>query len=166
MVARPDSQQTELVGRSALETQLIMRGYEIARPLRDKGVDLIVYRDETAEPFVALPLQIKSYSGTTFGVWRKYEGRDDLIFAYIWNVLTSPRFFFLTYSEAATLIPEQQKQTYSWTREPMSQAGWTWTTAPKHVQSSLPPFENRWDWLGRKLSETRPPVLLPESPAS
>jgi len=88
-----DTQQIELLGRAALEIELTKRGFEVARPLRDKGIDLLVFLDAPAKPFGALPIQMKAYSGMSFGVERKYEEMNGLILVYVWNVLTKPRFF-------------------------------------------------------------------------
>lgn len=149
-----DTQQIELVGRAALESHLIREGFEVARPARDKGIDLIVFLDEPSLPFAALPIQLKSYSGTTFGVWRKYEGMTDLVHVYIWNVFHAPRFFMMDYAEASGLIPEARKRTRSWNRE-NARAGWSWTKAPREIASALPGFENRWEWLRNRLEASR-----------
>lgn len=117
-----DTQQIELVGRTALETELIKRGFEVARPHRDKGIDLLVFLDEPTKPFVALPIQMKAYTGTTFGVWRKYERMKGLVLVYIWNVRIEPRFFMMTYSEAVRLIPAARKRTSSWNK-PLAKGG-------------------------------------------
>jgi hypothetical protein len=145
-----DTQQIELVGRAALESRLVREGFEVARPHRDKGIDLIVFLDEPASPFAALPIQVKAYTGTTFGAWRKYEQMSGLVFVYIWDVLRSPRFFLMDFAEAATLIPDRQKLTASWNRTD-GRAGWHWTAAPRHVAAALPAFEDRWDWLRQRL---------------
>lgn len=78
-----DSQQVELVGRAALEAELIKNGFEIARPHRDKGIDFLVFLNEPTKPFAALPIQMKSSTGTMFGVWRKYEKMTGLILAHV-----------------------------------------------------------------------------------
>ena len=150
----PDKQQIELIGRAALETQLITRGFEVARPARDKGIDLLVFLDEPAKPFAALPIQMKAYTGTPFGVWRKYERMKGLVFVYIWNILTEPRFFVMTYSEAAGLIPAARKQTSSWNK-PFPNGVWRWPNAPRYVVEGIEPFENRWCWLRNRLNNAR-----------
>jgi hypothetical protein len=149
-----DTQQIELVGRAALETELIKRGFEVARPHRDKGIDLLVFLDEPVDPFAALPIQVKAFTGTSFSVMRKYERMTGLVLVYIWNVLASPRFFLMSYAEAAGLVPGPQKATASWNK-PLLQAGWSWTKAPKRVVAGLVPFENRWEWLRAQLTRAR-----------
>lgn len=149
-----DTQQIELVGRAALESRLIREGFEVARPTRDKGIDLIVFLDEPSLPFAALSIQMKSYRGTRFGVWRKYEGMTDLVHVYVWNVLDAPRFFLMNWAEAAALVPEQRKRTPSWNRED-SKAGWSWKNPPRDVASELVRYENRWAWLRERLQASR-----------
>jgi len=150
-----DSQQVELVGRAALETRLIRLGFEIAHPQRDKGVDLIVFLDEPAKPFAALPIQMKASSGTAFGVWRKYEKMTGLVLVYIWYASTSPRFFLMSYKEAAALIPARQKRTKSWNKPPRQKPGWSWPKTPRQIATKLDSYENRWDWLTDRLKLSR-----------
>jgi len=149
-----DTQQKELIGRAALETELIKRGFEVARPHRDKGIDLLVFLGEPTKPFAALPIQMKAYTGTTFGVWRKYEQMTGLILVYIWDILNQPRFFMMTYSEAAQLVPDERKLTPSWNK-PLPKGGWHWTKAPKYVVKQIERFEDRWDWLRDQLNNAR-----------
>jgi hypothetical protein len=149
-----DTQQIELVGRAALEARLIQKGFEVARPNRDKGIDLIVFLDAPDQPFAALPIQFKSYTGNTFGVWRKYEGMTDLVLVYIWQVATHPRFFLMDYAEAAALIPNDQKRTDSWNRRD-GKAGWSWTKVPEKVRLKVEEYEDRWQWLRDRLNAAR-----------
>jgi hypothetical protein len=52
-----DSQLIELVGRNWLMSQLQQAGVEVAKPERDRGVDLIAYLEHPR--FVACPIQLK-----------------------------------------------------------------------------------------------------------
>jgi hypothetical protein len=61
-----DSQRVELIGRSKLEAQLIRNGFEVARPHRDRGIDLIAYLDRAGR-LSAAPIQMKASSGERFG---------------------------------------------------------------------------------------------------
>lgn len=133
---RLDSQQVELIGRSKLEARLIQHGFEVARPHRDRGIDLIAYRDREAGHFAAVPIQMKASSGTRFGAWRKFGNTDDLIVVYIWHVLSDqPRFFVLTAREAIALIPKSSKH-----------GGWSWPKAPARLVQELErKHENRWE---------------------
>jgi hypothetical protein len=49
----------------------------VARPHRDRGIDLIVYLDRAAR-FSALPIQLKASTGTRFGAWRKFQVGEGL----------------------------------------------------------------------------------------
>jgi len=40
-----DSQTVEIIGRNYLVSRLVSDGLEVARPERDRGVDLIAYLD-------------------------------------------------------------------------------------------------------------------------
>jgi hypothetical protein len=99
-----DAQSAEIVGRNYLVSQLVRDGLEVARPERDRGLDLIAYLDldETDGGFVACSIQMKAASERQFGIARKYEKFSKLLFAYVWNVHDPgrARTFGLTYSEA------------------------------------------------------------------
>ncbi len=146
-----DEQQIELIGTAALSAALIREGFEIAHPVRDHGIDLIVFSDAPGLPFSSIPIQVKTRSEEALGLSPKYEKFEGPVYAIVWKALTQPRFFLLDHSEAVSILPESSRQSYSWIRTD-GKAGWTWTTAPKHVQAGLAPFENRWDWLRQRLA--------------
>jgi hypothetical protein len=75
-----DSQQIEIVGRNFLVNELLRGGVEVARPERDRGVDLIAYLDS---PFCAVPIQMKAATGEVLSVHAKYEKLPDLLLAYV-----------------------------------------------------------------------------------
>jgi hypothetical protein len=83
-----DDQQTELVGRNWLVSQLLRDGVEVARPERDRGVDLIAYLDRESDGarFVAYPIQMKAAARFNFGFARKYERFPNLLFAFVWDL--------------------------------------------------------------------------------
>jgi hypothetical protein len=57
-----DAQVIELAGRNWLASELQRAGIEVARPERDRGIDLIAYSDldERVAKFVARPIQMKA----------------------------------------------------------------------------------------------------------
>lgn len=89
-----DEQQIELIGTAALSAALIREGFEIAHPVRDHGIDLIVFSDLPGRPFSAIPIQVKTHSEEALGISRKYEKFEGLVYAIVWKTLTQPRFFF------------------------------------------------------------------------
>jgi hypothetical protein len=101
---RLDTQQIELIGRNLLVGLLLRDGLEIARPERDRGVDLIAYvdLDETGGPFVATPVQVKAFTRAAFSVDQKYARFPNLLLAYLWNVIDPANLeaYCLTYPEA------------------------------------------------------------------
>ena len=62
---KPDTQLVELASKSWLASELIRSGIEVARPERDRGLDLIAYvdRDVRVGNFVASPIQMKAATG-------------------------------------------------------------------------------------------------------
>jgi hypothetical protein len=98
-----DTQLVELEGRNWLTSQLLKAGLEVARPERDKGIDLIVYRDiDETHQFLAYPIQMKAATRAVFSLYPKYEKFSNLILAYVWNLGDSTRTkcFALTYAQA------------------------------------------------------------------
>lgn len=105
-----DSQSTEIIGRNYLVSQLVRDGLEVARPERDRGVDLIAYLDldEAGGGFVATPIQMKAATKATFGIARKYEKFSRMLFAHVWRV-HEPEYacaYALTYAEALEVAEE------------------------------------------------------------
>ena len=115
-----DSQTTEIIGRNYLVSQLARDGLEVARPERDRGVDLIAYLDldEAGGGFVATPIQMKAATLRSFGIARKYEKFSRMLFAYVWQVQdpVQSSIYALTYAEALG-VAEQMGWTVtdSWT---------------------------------------------------
>ena len=80
-----DSQTVEIVGRNYLVSRLVSDGLEVARPERDRGVDLIAYLDlDEAGRFVACPIQMKAATTASFSLFRKYERIAQLLLVHIW----------------------------------------------------------------------------------
>lgn len=115
-----DTQIVEIVGRNYLVSQLVRDGLEVARPERDRGVDLVAYMDleEAGGGFVACPVQMKAATGRHFGLAKKYEkfGRA-LVFAYVWDVDDPDKVssYALTYAEALAVAEKMGwTKTASW----------------------------------------------------
>lgn len=65
-----EGQVVEAIGEGHAIAQFLREGFEVARPVRDRGVDLVAYRD--THPFEAYPVQLKTATGRSFGIWKKY----------------------------------------------------------------------------------------------
>jgi hypothetical protein len=116
-----DTQQVELIGRNLLVGELLLDGLEVARPERDRGVDLIAYLDvdSTGGRFVAAPIQMKAFSAAGFGVDRKYERFPSLLLAYIWYVAEPAKLetYCVTYREALDVADQKGwTKTASWAK--------------------------------------------------
>ena len=110
-----DSQLVEIAGKHLLISHLIAAGFEVAEPLRDKGIDLIVYRG--GESFVARPIQMKASSLESFSLDGKYEHIPNLLLTYVWNVQTPERneVYAMTFDEAVQILKEKgYDKTDSW----------------------------------------------------
>ena len=143
-----DTQQVELIGTAALEAELIRQGFEVARPRRDRGVDLIVYSDAPDRPFAAVPIQVKAASEKTFGVFKKYEKFKNMVMVNIWHAISAkPRFILMTYEEALTFVPDLGG--HSWTNNHC----YTWSYIPKSLEEKLVRYEDRWDLLRTLLQQ-------------
>lgn len=148
MLDKLDTQQVELIGVAALETELIRQGFEVARPNRDRGIDLIIYSDNLDRPFSAVPIQMKSSTGKAFGVFNKYEKFNNLVMAYVWNVLDKPRFFVMTYEQSVEFVPDLNGK--SW----LQNKCYTWSNVPKKIEEKLLKYENNWQLFKNLLELT------------
>jgi hypothetical protein len=119
--SKPDSQLTEIAGKHLLISRLVAAGFEVAEPLRDKGIDLVVYRDgEGGKDFAAYPIQLKASSHESFSLDKKYERFPRLLIAYVWNVQAPERsdVYALTFSDALQVMEKKgYAKTYSWTKK-------------------------------------------------
>jgi len=116
-----DSQLTEIAGRHLLISRLVAAGFEVAEPLRDKGIDLVVYRDgQGSKDFAAYPIQLKASSHESFSLDKKYERFPRLLIAYVWNVQAPERaeVYALTFSDAMKIMEQKgYAKTDSWTKK-------------------------------------------------
>ncbi len=148
MTARLDSQQVEVLGRNLLVTALVSSGLEVARPERDRGVDLIAYLDLEGEAFYALPLQMKAASQRVVTVQEKYRRLPWLHVVYAWHVRepAEARFFCLSPSEALDLATQLEwTETLAWTRD----KSYTTNNPSARVLEAVAPYEMRGpeDWM-------------------
>jgi len=141
-----DTQLVELVGRNWLTVQLLQAGLEVARPERDRGIDLIAYRDlDEKQQFLAYPVQMKAFLNEVFSIDPKYEKFPRLILAYVWNLadLTLTKCFALTFKETLQVADEMgYTKTASWLTGAGSGKRGYFTSAPsKQLKDLLSPFE-------------------------
>jgi hypothetical protein len=148
-----DTQLVELEGRNWLTSQLLKAGLEVARPERDKGIDLIVYRDiDETHRFLAYPIQMKAATREVFSLYPKYEKFSNLILAYVWNLGDSTRTkcFALTYAQALGIADQMgYTKSPSWlTGARSKKRGYSTSHPAKSLQALLAPFEmNSEKWL-------------------
>lgn len=95
-----DSQIIEIIGRNQLVNELLAAGFEVAQPIRDRGVDLIAYLDIDDEipQFTAIPIQIKASRNSSFMIDQKYEKFPNLVIAFVWNVISENKQKQVTYA--------------------------------------------------------------------
>lgn len=144
-----DSQVTELIGRNFLTAQLLLAGLEVALPMRDRGTDLIIYRDlpDRETRFECLPLQMKAAAKECFAVDQKYAKFPDLLHVYVWNVASPGEdhpTYAMTYADAIGVAGRMGwTKTTTWKR-----AGVYTTTKPsKELKQLLSQFlmtPERW----------------------
>jgi len=110
-----DTQVIELVGRNRLVNELLEGGIEVALPMRDRGIDLLVYLDrgDDLEQFIAVPIQLKVSSGSRFTVQQKYSSFPNLLMVYLWGIGADEKAetFALTQPEAVSIA-----DTMGWTK--------------------------------------------------
>ena len=116
-----DSQVIEILGRNRLTDELLRAGLEVARPVRDRGIDLIAYADleSKVHAFVARPIQMKASSERGFGLDQKYRKFPNLLLVFVWHLAdpSAVATFALTYDEALGVADAMgYTQTESWRR--------------------------------------------------
>jgi hypothetical protein len=119
VVSYMDSQIIELIGRQYLIAELFRADLEVALPVRDRGVDLIAYRERSDEDFQSIPIQVKASSVRGWGVNRKYERTKDLLLVHVWNVAKPEHLelFGMTYQESLEIADAMgYLKTDSWTK--------------------------------------------------
>lgn len=79
-----DSQIIEFVSRNILIKKLFDNGFETAIPIRDCGVDLLVY--SKTKSHTVRKIQLKSSLGQSFSFHDKYLAIQDLYFIFIMNL--------------------------------------------------------------------------------
>ncbi len=146
----PDTKLVEFAGRNWLASQLFRSGLEVARPERDRGIDLIAYLDmDECGSFIACPIQMKAATNATFSLSHKYRKFPDLILAYVWNVEDPAKTtcFALTYDEAHAVA-----KTMGYTESPSFAIGGAYTTTKPSatLRELLAPFEmNSTKWRAK-----------------
>ena len=97
-----DKQAIEILGRNRLVNELVLAGLEVAFPIRDRGIDLLVYSDRPlfGDQFAAVPIQMKAASERGFSIDKKYKKTSQLLIVFVWNVNGgASETFALTYQE-------------------------------------------------------------------
>jgi hypothetical protein len=100
-----DKQLIELIGRARFTEFAIRSGFELATPLRDCGVDCLLYFPVEDDLFnTAIPIQLKSYSSRALTVDSKYNRIGNILHVILWNCLaTDIEYFALTQKLAMEL---------------------------------------------------------------
>jgi hypothetical protein len=150
--SRVDPQTVEIIGRSYLISMLVRDGLEVARPERDRGVDLIAYLDlDEAGRFVACPIQMKAATNASFSLFSKYERIAQLLLAYVWHANDPEQAcaYALRYDQAKDVADEM-----GWTRTESWRRGVYSNTRPgRRLQELLEPYRmGPGDWR-RKVQE-------------
>jgi hypothetical protein len=140
VITKFDSQTVEIIGRNFLVSLLARDGLEVARPERDRGVDLIAYLDldESGGGFTACPIQMKAATNESFSLMRKYEKFPQLLLVHIWHVHEPDNAcsFALNYDEAFSVA-----ETMGWTKTTswIDRDGYSTTRPSKRLMKLLEP---------------------------
>lgn len=98
--------------------QLLLDDIEVARPERDRGVDLIAYIDlDEANGFVACPIQMKASITRSFSIQKKYDRFSRLLLVFVWGLAEhdQPEVYALTQAESLAVAGEMGwLETASW----------------------------------------------------
>ena len=144
--AKLSSAVVEVAGRNWFTAQLLTRGFEVATPVVDQGIDLIAFREVGSAGIRALPLQLKCASAESFSLDRKYAERG-IPLVYVWNVLREAEAFLLDYEEALSVLGPRAAATRSWTEG----GYYTVNRISPELRDRLAPYGSRWSWLAARL---------------
>ena len=150
-----DTQLIELAGRNWLASTLQRAGIEVARPERDRGVDLIAYvdRDRRVSRFVACPIQMKAATEASFSLYPRYSDFPGIFLAYVWYLgrPAETKSYALTYDEALRVAKQMGwTKTSSWLHGGKGRMrGYSTTKPPERLRSLLAAYEMNSDgwWL-------------------
>lgn len=136
-----DAQQVEIVGRNLLVSLFVADGIEIAQPLRDRGIDLIAFKDLADDgTFKSVPVQLKAFSKRGFGINKKYEKFPGMLIAHLWftNEPLKAVLYIMTYQQALEIA-----ETLGWTKTNswIVQGGYTSNNPSMRVVSALKPYK-------------------------
>ncbi|MDP2816636.1 MAG: hypothetical protein Q8O19_08165 [Rectinemataceae bacterium] len=100
-----EKQLIEVIGRSKFTEFAILSGFELATPVRDCGIDCLLYFPiEDGLLNTAVPVQLKCYSSQALTVDSKYNRIGDILHVILWNCLgVNPKYFALTQKHAMQL---------------------------------------------------------------
>jgi hypothetical protein len=93
-----DKQLIEVIGKAKFTEFAIRSGFEVAMPVRDCGIDVLLYFPiEDNLLTTTIPVQLKCYSSQALTVDSKYNRMGDLLHVVLWNCTNKePSFFALT----------------------------------------------------------------------
>jgi hypothetical protein len=156
---RVDTQLVELAGRNWLASELLRAGVEVAKPERDRGIDLIAYidRDRRVGNFVACPIQMKAATGAIFSLYPKYAKFPGLLLVYVWNLADpqATKCFALTYVEALRVARRMGwTRTGSWLKGGrFGRRGYSTTRPSKKLRGLLVAYEITSEKWWRRISK-------------
>ncbi|RYX78881.1 hypothetical protein EON76_04175 [bacterium] len=135
-----DTQQVEIIGRNLLLSCCIADGVEVAQPMRDRGIDIIIFNDITErEFFLSLPVQLKASSSRSFSINSKYARIPNLLMAYVWfsNDPVNAELYIMRYSDALSI-----GERLGWlnTRSWVEGGAYSTQSPSKQVTKELEPF--------------------------
>jgi len=150
-----DKDQIGTIGKHLLITNLFAAGFEVAEPILDRGIDLIAFHDgKSGERFDAWPIQVKSSSGKSFVLDKKYKKLPRLVIVYVWNATIPEKaeFFAVTYGEALEVL-KKRKHTK---RSSWKEGGrWVATKVGTKLETLLEPYKVTAEGWKRKLLAVR-----------
>lgn len=135
-----DTQQVEIIGRNLLVSACVADGLEVSQPLRDRGIDLIIFDDYARYGrFSALPVQLKASSSRSFSVHAKYAKFPNLLMAYTWysDNPVDAQLYVMTYQDAMGIA-----ETSGWLRTSswLEGGGYSTQSPSKKIESLLLPY--------------------------
>jgi hypothetical protein len=136
-------------GEAAVLARLLLEGFRMARPVVDRGVDLVVLSRDAER---AVPLQIKAVRTPRLHFRRAWFEPVDVVLVLAWLDDPHHRFFVFDGIAGVEAFLGQSAERPTW----RSRGIWDITSPGPSHQARLAPFEGAFDVIRRRLSAPPP----------
>jgi hypothetical protein len=154
------SQHVGEAGEAAVAARLLALGWDVARPLPDRGIDLIVLAPDYRG---AVPVQVKTARSPSFGFRKSWYQPPDTVLVIVWLLPSAPRFMLFDGIAGVEKFLGESARTISWAQRGV----WTISSLSDAQSARVALVEDQWGIFERRLrpqipdATQRAPATLP-----